>query len=77
MVWDADKKPSPLVQRFLVHGGDRVHGIVWVSEKQFASFSKDHNDGIVHICQIGRETPIMTFVHGVSLLITYIPLCLC
>lgn len=67
LVWDADKKPSPLVQRFVAHDGDRIHDVVWISEIQFASFSRDQNDGIVHICQIGRETPIMTFVHGVSL----------
>lgn len=67
LVWDADKKPSPLVQRFAAHDGDRIHDVVWISEIQFASFSRDQNDGIVHICQIGRETPIMTFVHGVSL----------
>lgn len=66
MVWDADKKPSPLVQRFVVHDGDRVHDVVWISENQFASFSRDQTDGIIHICQIGKETPVMTFVHGVS-----------
>ncbi|KAK4004917.1 hypothetical protein OUZ56_006646 [Daphnia magna] len=67
LVWDADKKPSPLVQRFVAHDGDRIHDVVWISEIQFASFSRDQNDGIVHICQIGRETPIMTFVHGDSI----------
>lgn len=65
VVWDADKKPSPLVQRLVLDDGDPIHHVVWLSEKQFASFSKDQNDGIIHICQIGKETPTMTFVHGV------------
>jgi hypothetical protein len=65
-VWDADKKPSPLVQRFVDPDGHRIDDVVWISGTQFALYSKDQNDGIIRICQIGREHPIMSFVHGVS-----------
>ena len=55
-----------MVQRFVAHDGDRIHDVVWISENQFASFSRDQHDGIIHICQIGRETPVTTLLHGVG-----------
>lgn len=63
-MWDADKKPSPLVQRFT--DADRIDDVVWISATQLAFYSRDQTDGIIRICQIGREDPIMALVHGVS-----------
>ncbi len=63
-MWDADKKPSPLVQRFT--DADRIDDVVWISATRLAFYSRDQTDGIIRICQIGRENPIMALVHGVS-----------
>ncbi|XP_046461563.1 F-box-like/WD repeat-containing protein TBL1XR1 [Daphnia pulex] len=65
LVWDADKKPSPLVQRFT--DADRIDDVVWISATQLAFYSRDQTDGIIRICQIGRENPIMALVHGNSI----------